>query len=49
MSKNNFDYIREAYQVPAKKGVKVIANGKQGTIIGTHNALDDIFSFYKLS
>lgn len=28
------DYIRVAYDVPAKRGGRVIADGKPGTIVG---------------
>lgn len=33
----SLEYIREVYQVPAKKGGRVSAYGKPGTIIGARN------------
>lgn len=30
----SFEYIRETYNVPAKRGMKVIAQGRRGTIVG---------------
>ena len=32
------DYIRKYYNVPAKCGMDVIANGKRGVIIGSYNS-----------
>ena len=33
----NMDYIRKKYKVPAKRGMKVIAQGHNGTIVGARN------------
>lgn len=30
-------YIREHYNVPAKRGMEVIAQGRKGTIVGSSN------------
>jgi hypothetical protein len=30
----SFEYIGETYNVPAKRGMKVIAQGRRGTIVG---------------
>ena len=32
-----FDYIRNYYNVPAKKGKKILFDGKLGTIVGVKN------------
>ena len=32
------DYIRNYYKVPAKKGGRVLYEGKPGTIVGARNA-----------
>ena len=34
----NMDYIRKYYNVPAKYGMNVIANGKKGVIVGSYNS-----------
>lgn len=31
-------YVRDYYKVPAKRGMRVVANGKPGTIIGFSGA-----------
>lgn len=31
---NQFDYVRETYGVPAKRGMRVTMNGKPGVITG---------------
>lgn len=31
-------YIRDTYKVPAKRGMKVIADGEPGKIVGSHGA-----------
>lgn len=30
------EYIRLTYGVPAKRGMRVVANGRPGVIVGTH-------------
>lgn len=34
----NLEYIRKTYGVPAKRGMKVIADGKEGIITGVSGA-----------
>ena len=36
---NNFNYINNAYNVPAEIGRKVTVYGKTGIITGTHSAM----------
>lgn len=31
---DDMEYIREQYNVPAKQGMKVVAQGRNGTIVG---------------
>ena len=33
----NMEYIRKKYKVPAKYGMKVIAQGRNGIIVGAKN------------
>lgn len=33
---SGFDYIKDYYGVPAKRGAKIEYNGKPGTVTGTH-------------
>lgn len=33
---SGFDYIRDYYHVPAKRGARVEYKGKSGTVTGTH-------------
>lgn len=34
----SMEYIRETYDVPAKRGMGVIAQGRKGIIVGSRNA-----------
>ena len=34
----SMDYIRNHYNVPAKIGIRVVAQGREGTIVGARNA-----------
>lgn len=37
ITKGSAEYVRRWYKVPAKRGVRVVVDGKPGVITGFHN------------